>query len=43
MGAGGIIIIRNLKAAAQLSLTASGRVKLWHILIATHALAWLLG
>lgn len=43
MGAGGIIIIRNLKAAAQVSVTPSGSVKAWHLLVATHALAFVAG
>lgn len=36
MGAGGVIIIRNLKAALSVGCNKSGSVKLWHVLTATH-------
>lgn len=42
-GGGGVIIIRNLKTAAQLSLSPGGRIKVWHGLALTHLLAWLIG
>lgn len=42
-GGGGVIIIKNLKAAASLSVSPSGKWKLWHALLVTHALAWALG
>lgn len=42
-GGGGVIIIKNLKTAAQLSVTPGGTLKVWHVLLASHALvAWLL-
>lgn len=43
MGAGGIIILKNLKSALQVGVTKSGRVKLWHGLVLTHALCALAG
>lgn len=42
-GGGGIIIIKNLKTAAQLSISPSGRWKLWHALAASHALVFVAG
>lgn len=42
-GGGGIIIIKNLKAAAQLSLSTNGKVKVWHAFVLTHVLAFVLG
>lgn len=42
-GGGGIIIIKNLKAAASLSVSTNGRVKLWYALVASHLIAALLG
>ena len=38
-GSDGGIIIRNLKTAAQLSVSKSGRWKVWHLLTLTHAIA----
>lgn len=43
MGAGGIIIIRNLKSALSVGCNAKGSVKLWQALIVTHALCALAG
>jgi len=43
MGAGGIIIIRNLKSALSVGCNAKGSVKLWHVLMLTHAIAWAMG
>lgn len=44
MGAGGIIIIlRNIRSALSVGCNRSGSVKLWHALLATHALAWAIG
>lgn len=40
---GTIIVRKNLKAAMQLSLTPSGKFKVWHALSLTHALAVALG
>lgn len=37
-GGGGIIIIKNLKSAAQLSVSPSGKWKVWHLLALSHAL-----
>lgn len=37
MGAGPIIIIRNLRAALSVGCNRSGSVKLWHALVASHA------
>lgn len=42
-GGGGIIIIKNLKAAAQLSVTPSGSVKVWHVFAASHVALFVLG
>lgn len=42
-GSDGGVIVRNLKTAMQLSLSRSGRVKVWHGLTLTHALALLAG
>jgi hypothetical protein len=42
-GGGGVIIIKNLKAAAQLSVSPSGKWKLWHALLASHAIALVVG
>jgi hypothetical protein len=41
-GGGGIIIIKNLKTAASLSITPNGKWKVWHLLIVTHVLVWTL-
>lgn len=43
MGAGGIIVIRNLRAALSVGCNRSGSVKLWHMLLMTHAAMWALG
>lgn len=42
-GGGGIIIIKNLKAAAQLSVVPSGKIKVWHVFALSHVLAYLAG
>lgn len=42
-GGGGVIIIKNLKAAASLGVTTSGRYKVWHVLVLTHVLAFVAG
>lgn len=42
-GDSGTIIVRNLKAAAGMSITSSGKFKVWHALVVTHALAALAG
>lgn len=42
-GGGGVIIIKNLKTAAQLSVSTSGRWKLWHLLCVTHVAAIVVG
>jgi hypothetical protein len=42
-GGGGIIILKNLKTAAGLSITPNGKWKVWHLLVVTHALAWAAG
>lgn len=42
-GGGGVIIIRNLKTAAGLSVTPNGKCKVWHVLALTHVLAFLAG
>ncbi len=45
MGGGGVIIIlkRNIKTALQLGLNPSGSVKVWHALVASHALSFVGG
>ena len=42
-GGGGVIIIKNLKAAAALSVSPSGKFKVWHVLVLTHLIAWAVG
>ena len=42
-GSDGGVIIRNLKTAAGLSLSKSGKVKVWHGLLLTHLLVFLSG
>jgi len=42
-GNGGVIILKTLKTAAQLSVTANGKVKVWHVLVASHVAAFVLG
>lgn len=42
-GGAGPIIIKNLKAAAQLSLSPNGKVKVWHAFTLTHVLAFIAG
>lgn len=41
-GGGGIIIIKNLKAATQLSVTPNGKWKLWHAAILSHLIVGIL-
>lgn len=38
-GGGGVIIIKNLKTAAMLSVSTNGKWKVWHVLTLTHAIA----
>ena len=42
-GGAGPIIIKNLKAAAGLSISPNGKWKVWHALVLTHILAALAG
>ena len=42
-GGGGVIIIKSLKTAAQLSVVPSGKFKVWHVLLLTHAVAFVFG
>jgi hypothetical protein len=37
-GGGGVIILKNLKTAAQLSVSPSGKYKVWHLVLLSHAL-----
>lgn len=45
MGGGGVIVIlkKVVKDALSVSVNSSGRVKLWHLLIASHVVAFLVG
>jgi hypothetical protein len=45
MGGGGVIIIlkKVVKDALSVGVSPGGGVKLWHVLIASHALAFLIG
>lgn len=45
MGGGGVIIIlkRVVKDALQVGVSPSGKWKLWHVLLATHVVAFLAG
>ncbi len=43
MGAGGTIILKNVKEALQVSCNKSGSVKLWYVLAVTHLAAFLAG
>lgn len=43
MGAGGIIILKNVKSALTVGLSQSGNPKLWHALIVSHGVVWALG
>jgi hypothetical protein len=44
MGAGGIIVIlKNVRSALSVGVTSSGRYKIWHVLVASHALVWAAG
>lgn len=43
MGAGGTIILRNVKAALSVGCNRSGSVKIWHVLLGTHLVAFLAG
>lgn len=42
-GGGGVIILKTLRTAAGLSVSASGKYKLWHALVASHALVFVIG
>ena len=39
MGAGGTIILKNVASALQVGCNKTGSVKLWHLLLASHAIA----
>lgn len=43
MGAGGVIVLKNLKSALTVGCNKSGSVKLWMVLLATHLAAFLFG
>lgn len=43
MGAGGVIILKNVKAALSVGCNKSGSVKLWMVLVATHVAAFVGG
>jgi len=45
MGGGGVIIIlrKVVKDALTVGVSKSGSVKLWHVLIGTHVVAFLVG
>lgn len=44
MGAGGVIVLKKvIKDALSVGLNQSGSVKLWHVLSATHVLAFVGG
>lgn len=44
MGAGGVIVIgKAVKSALQVGITPSGKWKIWHALLATHALSFVAG
>lgn len=42
-GGGGPIILKLVKDALKVSVSPSGKYKLWHALCATHALTFVLG
>jgi hypothetical protein len=42
-GSNGGVIILALKNAMQLSVSPKGTIKVWHVLIASHALAFVGG
>ncbi len=42
-GGGGVIVLKTLKTASQLSVTPNGKWKVYHVLIVTHVLAFLIG
>ncbi len=42
-GSGGPIILKLVRDAVSVSVTKSGKYKLWHALLATHLLALLTG
>lgn len=42
-GGAGPIILKTLRTAMTLSVSPSGSVKLWHVLSATHVLAFVGG
>ncbi len=42
-GGGGVIILKTLKTASQLSVSPSGKWKVYHVLIVSHVVAATLG
>ncbi len=42
-GGAGPIILKNIRTALSLSAIPSGKVRVWHVLAATHVLAFLAG
>ena len=42
-GGAGPIIIKNLKTAGSLSVTPGGKYKVWHLVLLTHLVAFVLG
>lgn len=42
-GSGGPIILKIVKDALKVGVTPSGKYKLWHVLLASHLAAFLIG